>query len=72
MVCSCKLEQYYLQRYLTVSLNPTSHRYFPHVLEQSPMLVPVPKDASGNWIVPTGRPLETFTINSLLALAGLS
>jgi Bacteriophage tail sheath protein len=60
------------ERYLAVSLNPTSRRYLPRVLEQSSMLVRVPKDASGNWIVPTGRPLETFTMDSPPALGTVS
>jgi phage tail sheath protein FI len=49
------------EKFLRVSLDPTSRRYLPRVLEQSSILVRVPKDSSGDWIVPTGRPLETLS-----------
>lgn len=48
------------EKFLSVSLNPTSRRYLPRVLEQSSQLVRVPKDSSGDWIVPPGRPVAGF------------
>jgi hypothetical protein len=42
-----------------VSINPTSPRYLPGVLEQRSMLVRVPKDSSGSYIMPDTRPVET-------------
>lgn len=53
------------EKFLAVSLNSAHRRYLPRVLEQSSLLARVPKDASGDYIVPTDaggqslRPLET-------------
>jgi hypothetical protein len=49
------------EKFLGVSLDPTSRRYLPRVLEQSSVLVRVPKDSNGDWVVPDWRPLETLS-----------
>lgn len=52
------------EKFLGVSLNSAHRRFLPRVLEQSSLLVRVPKDGSGNYIVPAGavgqtpRPVE--------------
>jgi phage tail sheath protein FI len=53
------------EKFLGVSLNSTHRRYLPRVLEQSSLLVRIPKDSDGDYIIPTDaggsalRPLET-------------
>jgi phage tail sheath protein FI len=55
------------EKFLAVSLNPARRRYLPRVLEQSSLLLQVPKDSNGDFIVPEDalgaglRPLETTT-----------
>jgi Bacteriophage tail sheath protein len=50
-----------IEKFLNVSVNPNDPRYMPRVLEQSSQLVRVAKDNTGDWIVPSQRPLETLT-----------
>jgi phage tail sheath protein FI len=50
-----------VEKFLNVSVDPTNPRYLPRVLEQSSMLVRVPKNNSGSWTIPNTRPSETVT-----------
>jgi Bacteriophage tail sheath protein len=62
------------EKFLLVSMNPTSRRYLPRVLEQSSSLVKVPKVA-GAFVVPLdgdGNPLRpTVTPSAVAAQGGL-
>src|SRR6476619_2046899 len=49
------------EKFLLVSMNPASRRFLPRVLEQSSLLVRVPKNASGAFVLPVtgaGRPVR--------------
>ncbi|MCI0539580.1 MAG: phage tail sheath subtilisin-like domain-containing protein [Verrucomicrobiales bacterium] len=52
------------EKYLNVSVDPDDPRYVPRVLEQSSLLVRVPTDSAGDWIVPNVRPLSTAVATS--------
>ncbi len=48
-----------IEKFPNVSVDPTSARYLPGVLEQSSTLVRVQKDSAGEPIVPSVRPAES-------------
>ncbi len=61
------------EKFLLVSMNPASRRFLPRVLEQSSLLVRVPKNASGAFVVPVtgaGRPVRPRITGSPVAALG--
>ena len=62
------------EKFLLVSMNPASRRFLPRVLEQNSLLVRVPKNASGAFVVPVtgaGRPVRPrITASPVAALGG--
>jgi phage tail sheath protein FI len=52
------------EKFLNVSVIPTDPRFLPRVLEQSSLLVAVPVDNTGAFIMPNVRPRETLVIVS--------
>ncbi|MGB3137132.1 MAG: phage tail sheath subtilisin-like domain-containing protein [Nodosilinea sp.] len=49
------------ETFLNVSIDPSSPRYLPIVLEQQSQLVRVVRDGSGDWVLPNVRPTDTPT-----------
>jgi len=61
------------EKFLMVSMNPASHRFLPRVLDQSSLLVRVPKNSSGGFVVPVGggnRPVRPRTTTSPIGAVG--
>src|SRR5689334_15687740 len=61
------------EKYLKVSMNPTSPRFLPRVLDQSSLLVQVPKNTSGAYVVPVAsgnRPVRPRVTNSPINAVG--
>lgn len=62
------------EKFLLVTMNPASPRFLPRVLEQSSLLVRVPKNASGAFVLPVtgaGRPVRPrITTSPIAALGG--
>ncbi len=52
------------ERFLNVSVSPSNARFVGRVLAQGSGLVRIPKDNSGVFLTPSGRPLETVTPSS--------
>jgi phage tail sheath protein FI len=60
------------EKYLLVSMNPTSRRFLPRVLDQNSLLVRVPRNSSG-FVVPVGpggRPARPRITSSPVAAVG--
>jgi len=53
-----------VEKFLNVSVEPADPRYLPRVLQQSSTLVRVQRDSSGNFVVSSVKPRETFTVAS--------
>ena len=61
------------EKFLSVSMNPASPRFLPRVLEQSSLLVRVPKNSSGAFVLPvtgSGSPLRPQETTSAVAASG--
>jgi phage tail sheath protein FI len=61
------------EKFLAVSMNPLSRRFLPRVLEQSSLLVRIPKNASGVFVLPldgAGRPVRPRVTTSPVAAVG--
>ena len=62
------------EKFLRVSMNPASPRFLPRVLEQSSLLVRVPKNAGGAFVLPVtgaGRPVRPrVTASPVMAVGG--
>jgi phage tail sheath protein FI len=61
------------EKFLLVSMNPASRRFLPRVLEQSSLLVRVPKNASGAFVLPVtgaGQPIRPRISASPVAAIG--
>jgi phage tail sheath protein FI len=63
-----------VEKYLSVKMDPTSSRFLPRVLDQSSLLVQVPKDSSGAYVVPLAggnRPVRPrVTASPVTAVGG--
>lgn len=63
-----------VEKFLKVSMNPTSPRFLPRVLDQSSLLVQVPKNNSGAYVVPVAsgnRPVRPrVTASAVVAVGG--
>jgi len=62
-----------VEKYLSVTMNPTSSRFLPRVLDQSSLLVQVPKNSSGAYVVPVAsgnRPVRPRVTNSPVNAVG--
>jgi phage tail sheath protein FI len=61
------------EKFLMVSMNPTSRRFLPRVLDQSSLLVAVPKNSSGAYVVPLAsgnRPVRPRVTSSAVVAVG--
>lgn len=61
------------EKFLMVSMNPASRRFLPRVLEQSSLLVRIPKNSSGAFVLPvdgSGRPVRPRVTASPAAATG--
>ncbi len=61
------------EKFLRVSMNPASPRFLPRVLEQSSLLVRIPKNNSGAFVLPVdgaGRPVRPRVTASPIAASG--
>lgn len=62
-----------VEKYLSVSMNPTSPRFLPRVLDQNSLLVQVPKNSGGAYVVPLAgnRPVRPrITASPVNAVGG--
>jgi uncharacterized protein len=62
-----------VEKFLSVTMNPTSSRFLPRVLDQSSLLVQVPKNSSGAYVVPVAsgnRPVRPRVTSGAINAVG--